>query len=95
MLKKKTTWKKRLLYVFGSILILLVIGIVYLLSVAIAYPPKPADTASLQLQRSEAGNGFYTLKNSWFRKSNSGLYELYVEGSPFEMGVINGKLTGN
>ena len=37
--------------------------------------------------------GFYTIKNNWFRKSNSGLYEMYVEGTPFELGVVNGKLT--
>lgn len=37
--------------------------------------------------------GFYTYDNNWLRKSNSGLYELYVEGSPYERGVINGKLS--
>lgn len=66
---------------------------IYLYCVAIEYPPKPKDLSSLNLQRSEPSPGFYTLKNSWFRKSNSGLYELYVEGQPFERGVINGKLT--
>src|SRR6478609_1950007 len=93
MLNQKKSWKKRVLYVFAAFLILLLVGIIYLLSVAIAYPPKPADMSSIQLKRSVAGNNFYTLGNSWFRKSNSGLYELYVEGKPFEMGVVNGKLT--
>ncbi|HEX4851587.1 MAG TPA: C45 family peptidase, partial [Puia sp.] len=37
--------------------------------------------------------GFYYIGNNWFRKSKSGLYELYVEGSPFERGAVNGKLT--
>ena len=41
----------------------------------------------------EPSQGFYTYGNSWLRKSNSGLYELYVEGSPYERGVINGKLS--
>ena len=93
MHNKRKSWKKRILYVVAAFLILLLIGIVYLLSVAIAYPPKPADMSSIQLQRKDVGNNFYTLGNSWFRKSNSGLYELYVEGKPFEMGVVNGKLT--
>lgn len=85
--------RKRLLYIFGSIGLLLLIGIIYLYSVAVVDPPKPADTSSLQWQRKEVSNGFYTLKDSWFRKSKSGLYEMYVEGSPFERGVVNGKLS--
>ena len=92
MLKRKKFWK-RVGYVFGAILLLLIIGVVYLVQVSKVYPPKIADTSSLQLQRTNHGNGLYTLKNSWFRHSKSGLYELYVEGEPFERGVINGKLT--
>ena len=89
-------WKKigrRTLRVLGVIFILLLIGAVYLVQVTKVPPPKPADMSSLQLQRTDHGDGFYTLKNNWFRHSKSGLYELYVEGEPFERGVINGKLT--
>src|SRR6187397_770393 len=92
MLKRKKFWK-RVLYVLGGILLLLVIGAIYLVQVTKVDPPVPANTSSLQWQRTDHGNGFYTLKNNWFRKSKSGLYELYVEGDPFERGVINGKLT--
>lgn len=92
MLKRKKFWK-RVGYVFGAILLLLIIGAIYLVWVSKVDPPEIADTSSLQLQRTDHGNGFYTLKNSWFRHSKSGLYELYVEGEPFERGVINGKLT--
>ena len=89
-------WKKigrRTLRVLGVIFILLLIGAVYLVQVTKVPPPKPADMSSLQLQRTDHGDGFYTLKNNWFRHSKSGLYELYVEGGPSERGVINGKLT--
>jgi predicted choloylglycine hydrolase len=92
MLKRKKFWK-RVLYVFGGLLLLLLIGAIYLVQVSKVDPPKPADMSSLQLQRIDHGSGFYTLKNNWFRHSKSGLYELYVEGEPFERGVINGKLT--
>jgi len=84
---------KGILYVFSGIVALLLILTIYLLIVAVDYPPKPKDLSSLNLQRSEPSPGFYTIKDSWFRKSKSGLYELYVEGAPFERGVINGKLT--
>ena len=92
MLKRKKFWR-RVLYVFGGFLFLLLIGAIYLVQVSKVDPPKPADMSSLQLQRTDHGNGFYTIKNNWFRKSKSGLFELYVEGEPFERGVINGRLT--
>ncbi len=92
MLKRKKFWK-RVGYIFGSILLLLLIGIIYIVQVSKVNPPKVKDVSSLQLQRTDHGNGFFTLNNSWFRHSNSGLYEMYVEGAPFEMGVINGKLS--
>jgi isopenicillin-N N-acyltransferase like protein len=89
-------WKKtgrRTLSVLGVIFILLLIGAFYLVQVSDIKPPKPADMSSLQLQRIDHGDGFYSINNNWFRHSKSGLYELYVEGEPFERGVINGKLT--
>ena len=92
MLKRKKFWK-RVGYVFGVFFLLLIIGAIYLVQVSKVDPPKPKDLSSLQLQRTDHGNGFYTLNNNWFRKSKSGLYELYVEGDAFERGVINGKLT--
>src|ERR1700754_1152219 len=92
MRRGKKIWK-RLLYVLGSFLLLLIIGFISLYSVAMVDPPDPADKSSLELRRKEMSSGFYTLGNSWFRKSKSGLYEMYVEGSPFERGVINGRLS--
>lgn len=92
MLRRKKFWK-RVLYVFGFFVLLLLIGAIYLYSVAIAHPPKMKDMSSLKWERKEISPGFYTLKNSWFRKSKSGLFEMYVEGTPFERGVVNGKLS--
>jgi isopenicillin-N N-acyltransferase like protein len=92
MLRKKIFWK-RVLYSFAGVLLLfLVIGI-YVVAVGKTNPPKVEDLRPLDGQRTEPSPGFYTLKNNWFRKSQSGLYELYVEGKPFELGVDNGKLT--
>ena len=96
-MRKKKTIRQKLLkglfYIFLGFAALFLILAVYLYCVAIDYPPKPKDVSSEKLQRSELSPGFYTIKNSWFRKSKSGLYELYIEGQPFERGVIEGKLT--
>lgn len=81
------------MFFIGTIVALLIILFIYLAYVSRIDPPKIQNTASEQLKREDHGNGFYTLGNNWFRKSNSGLYELYVEGNGFDRGVINGKLT--
>jgi len=90
---KNHKFLRRTLYIIAIVLGLFVILGVYLVIVSKTNPPKPNDLSSLQLNRVDHGNDFYTLGNDWFRKSNSGLFELYVEGAPFERGVINGKLT--
>ena len=79
--------------VFAFIGLLIGIGIIYLLLVSKTSPPSIADKTALAWKRSEPSPGFYTLKNNWFRKSKSGLFELYVEGQPFDRGVANGKLS--
>ena len=92
MLKKNKIWK-RLLWTLASIAGIIVALFIYLLIVATDHPPTIKDRSSEALERVNHGNGFYTIGNNWLRKSNSGLYEMYVEGDAFERGVINGKLT--
>ena len=43
-------------------------------------------------ERTILAPNFYKLGNNWLRKSNSGLWELYIEGNPFDRGVANGVL---
>ncbi|MBL0140468.1 MAG: peptidase C45 [Bacteroidetes bacterium] len=90
---KKKWYRRWWFYVLAGIVLLLGSGIIYLYCVAIVYPPEIADKSALQLQRVEVSPGFYTIGNNWFRKSKSGLFEMYTEGKPFERGVINGKLS--
>src|SRR6478736_2924283 len=84
---------RRVLRVVGVFCLLLFLLAVYLIWVSDIQPPKIKDTSAEQLQRTQHDSSFYTLKNNWLRKSNSGLYEMYIEGNPFERGVINGKLS--
>ena len=84
---------KRLGYVFAGILFLLLAGIIYIINVSDIDAPELQQENSLLIERTARSRDFYTLKDNWFRKSNSGLYELYVEGDPSEIGIFNGKLT--
>lgn len=97
MEQKKRSWWRKLLRVIGWImlvfLLLITALIVYVVSVSHIDPPKIADQSALKLERIQIDSNCYAIGNNWFRKSKSGLWELYVEGAPFERGVINGKLT--
>lgn len=90
---RKGRFWRRLLRVIGVFFLLIALFFLYLVWVSRVSPPKVDDLSSLEWKRSETDTGLYTINNNWFRKSNSGLYELYVEGKPFERGVANGKLT--
>lgn len=84
---------KLLSIIAAGILVLLLLLFIYLAIASRMPPPEIADKSSLEWKRTQLSPTAYTLKKSWFRKSNSGLYELYVEGKPFERGVVYGKLT--
>jgi isopenicillin-N N-acyltransferase-like protein len=78
---------------------LLVIGliitalIIYFSIIVLDHPPEVNDFSSLEIKREEVGTNTFILGNNWLRKSESGLWEMYIEGDPFERGVAFGKLT--
>ncbi|ASZ11474.1 C45 family peptidase [Chitinophaga pendula] len=72
---------------------MLIALVIYVVSVAHINAPEIKDKTALDWQRTQLDSTCYTIGNSWLRKSKSGLYEMYVEGAPFERGVINGKLS--
>ena len=84
---------KRLFKVFVIITIFLFICFLFFLQMIKIKPPIIADKQALNLERKEISPSFFTIKNSWLKKNDFGLYEMYIEGEPFERGVINGKLT--
>ena len=88
--QKKHNRKRWVLGIIAVIILLLITGFHFAIQVN---PPVPDDLTSLSLKVSNPENDFYTCGNNWLKKNNSGLWELYIEGKPFERGVINGKLT--
>ncbi|MCK9204659.1 MAG: C45 family autoproteolytic acyltransferase/hydrolase [Bacteroidales bacterium] len=84
---KRTAWILSVIVV-----IVLILGVSFHLITTII-PPDPGskvDTATI-VQNPQPD--FYFSGNNWMKKSNSGLWEMYLEGKPFERGVINGKLS--
>jgi predicted choloylglycine hydrolase len=85
--------------------ILLILAIIFLVAIGgivIWYHfdtklAKPDVNVSLvnQMHRDSIDTGNYTLGKNWLKKNKYGLWEMYVEGAPFERGVAIGKLTKN
>ncbi len=80
-------------YVSGALLVLILISLSYLKWGMAPELPKPSNLSSLKTERQKVSANFYKIGNNWLRKSKSGLWEEYIEGEPFERGVISGKLT--
>lgn len=78
-------------FIFTALKIV-IISVCFLAAIYIS-PPCSDDPGLTSLSRNEAGKDFYVCKNNWLRHSESGLWELYVEGEAFERGVITGILT--
>lgn len=93
MKRKAINWKRIILFTVGGFLLLFISLVIYLAVVAIDYPPKIEDSELLMVQRMELDKNCYVLGQNWIRKSESGLWEMYVEGDAYQRGLINGKLS--
>jgi hypothetical protein len=72
------------------IVVLLLLGIFFKLSVRIAPPIR--EVADALPERTEHGPDIYSLEESWFKKNEFGLWELYLEGDALERGLKKGVL---
>ncbi len=85
---------KRILKWLGiSVSLLFIVFIIWFLLAAIDHPPEVKDLSALQTEREQYGTNVYFVGKNWLRKSESGLWEMYIEGDPFDRGVAFGKLT--
>lgn len=76
-----------------AIVTIVIVFIIWFLLTAIDHPPKVKDLSALEIERQKFGENTYFVGNNWLRKSESGLWEMYIEGDPFDLGVAFGKLT--
>jgi isopenicillin-N N-acyltransferase-like protein len=92
------TWKQNKIFrVFLKTMLFLVIAVVafliyFIAAIHLSYPEITDRTIEEQNPVTLAPD-FKKLGNNWLKKSESGLWEMYIEGDGFERGVVNGKLT--
>lgn len=88
--RKKSTWLRRLLVVLLIIILLSTAGAVAFHFLTQVHPPA-CDTGRLSAYKViQPEPDHYKAGNNWLRKSQSGLWEMYTEGTPFDRGVVNG-----
>lgn len=90
MLKKIKSFLLKSLLVFFVILISLTIYLYFAIKIEI---PTITNDTTLNWKREIISPNFYKVNNNWLKQSNSGIWELYVEGDGYERGIANGILT--
>jgi isopenicillin-N N-acyltransferase-like protein len=91
-MKHLINFLRRIFYLFFILTDLLLILTVWFIITITIKIPAPADSSVTAFQRKEVSPDFYTLNQNWIKKSETGLWEMYIEGDGFERGVIEGKL---
>jgi isopenicillin-N N-acyltransferase-like protein len=88
--------KRRLkiwLYILAGFLLAILVFIIYFNIVTRINPPTELDPKEMGFEREQIHQNFYRCEGSWLRLNEYGLWELYIEGDPFELGIVNGILT--
>lgn len=94
MRNKKSGCNKKLLVIClsGSVLTVLFLVILFNLLVVID-PPQVKEISYSKQDRIQLDTTIFALGNNWLKRNNDGLWELYIEGGPYERGLVNGILT--
>lgn len=88
--------KKAFKFLLRTLLVFLAVFLVFFIYFILAIrikEPLIKDRSMAKMIRLNPSENFYTLGNNWLKKSESGLWEMYIEGNGFERGVAIGKLT--
>ncbi|AWV99155.1 C45 family autoproteolytic acyltransferase/hydolase [Arcticibacterium luteifluviistationis] len=79
-------------YITGGIVALMVLLVACFYFYVKIEEPQPDFANYLEQEREEIDTDFYKIGDNWLKKSDTGLWELYVKGGGFERGVMEGKL---
>lgn len=77
------------------LIFLLVVGVLFGLFLWRIRVPEPELESTKTVQsykREQVGENHFRVGNNWLRKNKHGIWEMYLEGSPYERGLIYGIL---
>jgi isopenicillin-N N-acyltransferase-like protein len=91
IIKKIFRWLFYTFFIVMDILFLLMVW--FIITITIEKPKiEDKDLEVLRTERKMPDKDFYTLSGCWIKKSETGLWEMYIQGNGFERGVREGKL---
>ena len=93
MAKKRNRFIRFSYRFFLVLFVLITIFLIYFISAIHISTPDIKDRRAELKRVKIIAPDFLKIDHNWLKKSESGLWELYLEGDGFERGVINGKLT--
>lgn len=89
----KTSTKRNFKRFFVILILALLVTVAFfLLSIRIAYPVIENEEERLESIEVKVGDGLRYFDDNWYRQNEYGIWEIYIDGEPFERGVIYGKL---
>ena len=86
--RKRRIW----LYILGAIVLAILGFILYYNIVTRIDPPTELDPKEMGYERSVIDANTFVHDNGWLRKNDYGLWEMYIEGGPLELGILHGLL---
>ncbi len=93
MKDRKGRTRRRFVRVIIAIFLFLLIFYFVFRALVLVNPPEVNDDGYTGLKREKIDRNYFKIDKNILRESDSGLWEMYIEGKPFERGVINGKLS--
>ncbi|MBB77584.1 MAG: peptidase C45 [Crocinitomicaceae bacterium] len=65
--------------------------IIIIIIISNIYPPKVNENIYIG-ERIKISEDHYTIGQNWLKKNEFGVWEMYIEGAPYERGLVYGKL---
>lgn len=76
---------------YTSLVLLVLIGL-FVWAIWVPAPEVDESISPENYKRVEVGPNHYQVGNNWIKKNEHGIWEMYLEGDPYERGVIYGVL---
>ncbi len=90
----KNKWVFKLIRLFGGLLLCFTILFgLFIWRIQIPDPEIKSNKTTASYKRIKISTNHYTIGNCWLKKNKYGIWEMYLEGSPYERGLIYGMLS--
>jgi len=85
-------------FILWALVITITLALALILYASIAWSTSPPETFTIEGPKPKAEKidaDIYKCEDSWMRKNKYGIWEMYLEGSPIEIGTKRGALSQN